>query len=414
MKKALLFAGMILMTAVLIAQEQKEVVTGAGYAYDAYYSLEFGVQDTVPRNNWDIAFTTNSFSSSILANHSSGVELYTWPLGDISNWETVDTTGMEWKAMYNSIETWEEGAFGAHGLGHPDYGWGIYDMSTHNLAGDSIFIIKTVGGAWKKLVIEERQSMANNWTIKYANLDGSDIQSIFFSAGNFREHNFIHFNLDSAETVLREPNTSMWDLLFTKYYDYNIPYEVTGVLTNENSVLAQEISGPDVDQTTHMEFEDSSFVSTISVIGSDWKKFDMGSFAYVLSDTTVFYLKKYNGEDSLYYKIYFTGFSGSMTDGKYTFMQEKIEGLSNRTPEAVQLLEVYPNPASDQLNVVLDHKGEIRISIIDITGRMLQSNSLASGGFNTYTLNISDLGPGLFFIRLEAGSKSQVVRFIKE
>ena len=99
MKKALLFAGMILMTALLIAQEQKEVVTGAGYAYDAYYSLEFGVQDTVPRNNWDIAFTTNSFSSSILANHSSGVELYTWPLGDINNWDNVDTTGMEWKAM---------------------------------------------------------------------------------------------------------------------------------------------------------------------------------------------------------------------------------------------------------------------------------------------------------------------------
>jgi hypothetical protein len=103
-----------------------------------------------------------------------------------------------------------------------------------------------------------------------------------------------------------------------------------------------------------------------------------------------------------------------MADGKYTFMQEQILGVSNRAPKAVHLLEVYPNPASDQLNVVLDHEGEIRISIIDITGRLLQSDTYHSGGFTTQTLNVSDLDPGLFFIRLEAGTESQVVRFIKE
>jgi hypothetical protein len=326
---------------------------------------------------------------------------------------------MDWKPMYNSIETWEEGAFGAHALGHPDYGWGIYDMSTHNLTGDSIFILKTVGGTWKKLAILERQSMANNWTVKFDNLDGGDPQNLFFNAGSYREYNYLHMNLDSAQTILREPNSSMWDLLFTKYYDYNIPYHVTGVLTNEKHILAQEISGADVDQSTHMDFVDSSFVSDISVIGSDWKRFDMGSMGYLLSDTTVFYLKKYHMvdskvTDSLYFKIYFTGFSGSMVDGKYTFMQEEILGVSNQAPQAVQLLEVYPNPASDLLHVVLDHEGEIRISVIDITGRMLQSSVIVSGGFNTYPLNISELDPGLFFIRLEAGQETQVVRFIKE
>jgi len=413
MKKTLLFAAIMLMAVGLIAQEEKEVITGAGYANDVYYSLQTGMQDTVARNNWDIGFTTYAFSSSILANHSAGVELYTWPFGDIDDWDNVDTTGMEWKPMYNSIETWEEGAFGANALGHPDYGWGIYDMSTHNLAGDSIFIIKTVGGTWKKLAIVERQSMANNWTIKFDNLDGSDPQSMFFKTSVYTAYNFLHVNLDSAELLSREPVSGNWDLLFTKYYDYTIPYSVTGVLTNEKYILAQEISGADVDQATHMEYEDSSFVSDISIIGSDWKEFDFTT-GWGLSDTTVFYLKKYWGEDSLYYKIYFTGFSGSMADGKYTFMQEKLAGVSNRTPEAVQLLEVYPNPASDQLNVVLDHEGEIRISVIDIAGRMLQSNTYASGGFNTLNLNISDLDPGLFFIRLEAGTETQVVRFIKE
>jgi hypothetical protein len=414
MKKALLIAGMILMSVGMIAQEEIEVITGAGYANDVYYSLEYGVQDTVPRNNWDIAFTSNSFSSSILANHGAGVELYTWDLGDINDWDNVDTTGMKWKAMYNSIETWEEGAFGVNALGHPDYGWGIYDMVTHNLTGDSIFIIKTAAGNWKKLAIVSRESMTNNWDIKWDNLDGSDINSMTFKTGIYHNFTFLHVNLDSVQTILREPDHSSWDLLFTKYFDYNIPYSVTGVLTNEKNILAQEVSGPDLDQSTHMAYEDTSFVSNISTIGSDWKKFDMGSMGYLLSDTTVFFLKKYTGEDSLYYKIYFTGFSGSMADGKYTFMQEKLAGVSNQAPEAVQLLEVYPNPAADQLNVLMDHEGEIRLSVIDVTGRMLKSDAFISGGFNTRTLNISDLDQGLFFIRLEVGTESQVVRFIKD
>ena len=33
----------------------------------------------------------------------------------------VDTSGIgSWKQMYNSTASWEEGAFAAHALGHPD------------------------------------------------------------------------------------------------------------------------------------------------------------------------------------------------------------------------------------------------------------------------------------------------------
>ena len=262
----------------LLAQVQVEVVTGAGYANDVYYNLKYGDQDTVPVNNWDIAFTTYSFSSSILANNGAGVELYTWNLGDISDWDNVDTTGMEWKPMYNSIETWEEGAFGANATGHPDYGWGIYDMATHNLTGDSIFIIKTVGGNWKKLAIVERQSLANNWRVWFDNLDGSDPQNIWFRTDVATEFNFMHMNLDSAQTWIREPNKTAWDLLFTRYYDYTIPYVVSGVLVNADHVWAQEVRETGLDQVTHNSFRDSSFTDNISEIGSDWKYFDMDIF----------------------------------------------------------------------------------------------------------------------------------------
>ncbi len=114
MKKTLLLSVMITVVVTLMAQEQKEVVTGASYVDDVYYSLENGNVDTVARNNWDLGFTTNNFSVSILANLAAGVEVYTYPAGDTADWETVDTTGMIWTPMYNSIETFDEGAFSAN------------------------------------------------------------------------------------------------------------------------------------------------------------------------------------------------------------------------------------------------------------------------------------------------------------
>jgi len=412
MKKALLFAGMILMAAGLIAQEEKEVITGAGYANDVYYSLEDGTVTTVQRDNWDIGIITGVYSVSILANNGSDVELYTYSKGDTANWADLDTTGMVWKAMYNSLESWDEGAFSSNATGHPDYGWGIYSSAI--ITGDSLYVIKTISGAYKKLAIVEKVAMSNTWEFKYANLDGTEEMVVNLNANDYPDPSFVYYSLDSMKLVEREPATAEWDLLFTKYFDYTIPYSVTGVLANEDHILLQEVRESGMDQSTHNSYEEADFSSEISVIGYDWKELNFETFQYEMIDTVVYYVKAYGETDSTYYKIYFTAFSGSMADGKYTFMQEKLIGVSNWTPEAVQLLEVYPNPASDQLNVLMDYEGEIRISVIDITGRLLQSSTYVSGGFNTQTLNISDLDPGLFFIRLEAGAQSQVVRFIKE
>jgi hypothetical protein len=64
--------------------------------------------------------------------------------------------------------------------------------------------------------------------------------------------------------------------------------------------------------------------------------------------------------------------------------------------------------------VVFDHAGEINMSVIDITGRSVYSTRYISGGFSTHAVNISELNPGLFFLKLEADSETSVVRFIKE
>jgi len=420
MKRTLLLSIIVLLAVGLMAQVQKEVITGAGYADDVYYSLENGSVTTVARNNWDLGFIAQVMSVSVLANNGAGVEVYTWPYGTIDDWASVDSASIDWTAMqdsllYNSIETFDMGALNANTIpgDYFDYGWGQYNVSTHVITGDSLFIIKTISGAYKKLAIIEKNPTANTWQFKYANLDGSNEQTVSLEANTYIDKYFINYSIDSTKWVSREPAKADWDLLFTRYYDYNIPYYVTGVLINDDHVLAQEVRESGMDQATHNTFVDSLFRDTISVIGSDWKTFDMGSFTYLVNDTVVYYLKTYQDTDSSYYKIYFTAFSGS-TEGKYTFMQEKLTLTSVPGTEQEQLLQLYPNPATDLIHVVFDQNGPTDISLIDMTGRVIKSTRYRGAGFTDYSLDISSLNPGIYFVQVGTGVNSKVLRFIKE
>jgi len=62
------------------------------------------------------------------------------------------------------------------------------------------------------------------------------------------------------------------------------------------------------------------FDDDISIIGSDWKEFDMGSFIYVVEEDLCYLVK--SGEDI--YKIIFTGTDGSVS-GKIVFDIEKLD-----------------------------------------------------------------------------------------
>ena len=121
-----------------------EIVTmGPGYANEIYYQFSTGNTASATRDTWDISFRTKIMSSSILINDGSGAILWTYPYADTSGWATVDTFGLSsWPPMYNDPTDWENGAFSRHTTEHPDYGWGIYNMATHVIVGDSLFIIQ--------------------------------------------------------------------------------------------------------------------------------------------------------------------------------------------------------------------------------------------------------------------------------
>ncbi len=290
---------------------------GAGYASDVYYSLKNGIVSTVARSGWDIAFSTDPMTSTIIINEGYGVQLYVYPNGGEEAWDNIDTAGIShWPMLFNSDTSWMYGAFDRNSLGHPDYGWGVYNSVTHDVLGDSLFIIKLSDGSYKKLFIEKRAAMTNTFHIKYGDLDAAgELKEI--PCNNNTIKNFVYFSMASGSILDHEPEKDSWDLVFTKYHDESITYIGTGVLSNMNRETG-EVRGIDTDLA---ELEDAVFTSSISEIGSDWKQFDMGTFSYVIVEDLCYFVKTPDGD---MYKIIFTGTDGSVS-GKIVFEVEIVK-----------------------------------------------------------------------------------------
>ncbi|MEZ5072047.1 MAG: T9SS type A sorting domain-containing protein [Bacteroidales bacterium] len=422
MKKSLLWVVSMLCGLQLTAQTEREVITGASYANEVYYKLGDGNAASSERTAWDIAFSSKMMEINILANNGTDVMVYTYPNGTAADWENVDITGLEMTPMYNSIETWLEGAFVQNQVegDELDYGWGRYNTSTHFISGDSIFIVETAGGATKKLVIVEKDAPNNTWTFKYANVDGTEEVEETIAANDYADLEYIPYSMDAGQVADVAPASADWDLLFTRYYDYTIPYYVTGVLINDAHVQVQEVSETDLDPAGFSTFQQENFGTLISEIGSDWKSFNMGTMSYEVADTTVYFLKVEKGDDVYsyyeYYKIYFTAFeSGSMGgQGVYTFQEEQLSATSAGNPDMIRLLELYPNPSHETLQVVYDFNGEVQLDVLDLNGRVLRSETAVSNGFETQRIDVRSLEPGIYLLRARMGQMSEVRRFVVE
>ncbi len=413
--KRLLLILMFLTTANFIfAQQEVNVITGANYADEVYYGFETGSVQTVSRSAWDIAFSTDQMEINILANNGNGIELYTYPNGDINDFgNALDISAVDtWPKMYNSIDSVNEGAFlnNIDPGNSLDFGWGIYNSVNHHIDVDSIFIIKLSSGTYKQLAIVVKDAVANQWTFKYADIDGTNVVTETFDADDYSTMNFIHYSIENGSFVSQEPNKNTWQLLFTRYYDYNIPYMVSGVLSKGN-VAVQEVRQTGLNQATYNTFDENLFSKSISTIGSDWKSFNMGTYTYDIIDTVVYFVREL--PDGAIWKLYFTGFGGSAT-GQYTFIQEKLTHL-NVSDINKSFATVYPNPTSDYIILIYDIDGPCSVKIYNIKGQLVYSEMINnSNQLNKQRINIENLPAGIFNITVSNRNKVSSVKFIKK
>ncbi len=388
-----------------ITMEKDSVSLGAGYANDVYYSFENGEIHSVERQNWDIGFYTSPWSAGIITNGAAGVDLYLYPVSDTTGWNSIDTTGLStWPVLYNSPDEWENGAFNRNALGHPDYGWGVYNSITHDVVGDSIYLLKFMNGNIKKFWIEKKVSMQNTWYFKYADLDGGNEISEVLSFNDYTAKNFIYYSMETGNVLDREPASDTWDILFTKYMGINneVPYPVTGALNNVN-VPANKFAevGPDYEDWLAIPMD-----STKSPIGYDWKYFDMSQFTYIVDDSLAYFVRN---KDKNVYKLVFSEFD--YTIGKIVFEKSLVHtsAISELQPEIS--FSIYPNPASSFVILdLVDGDDWNEVAIMDITGKTVYNAEISEIDKNI--INLDFYIDGIYFIVLKSKNKQQVRKLI--
>lgn len=390
------------------------VVMGAGYANEVYYSFSKGIVKVSPRTGWDIAFRTKKITSSILINDGNGVALYTYPKSDTTGWMTMDTTGLfSWTPMYNDPQNWENGAFGRNATSGFDYGWGIYNMATHNLTGDSLYIIKLPQGSgfiYKKLWMVSKKSAANIYRFRYANLDNTNFREVDLDLNPYISADFYGYSLLTDQGVNYQPDKASWDILFTKYMSVQpngTPYIVVGVLNNDTvSTKKFHPVAPG-----YNDFGAGQWDSIRASIGWDWKVFDMNSFSYRVVDSAVYFVKQKSGD---IYRLIFTGFTGTMS-GITQFIAAKAAAAGISSPAVdLQTLHIYPNPARHYIHLDLQHISSpiLSITLTDLSGRQLRADRPAGKGQNLdiYTLDVTGVQTGTYLVTVVTAASSSVAK----
>ena len=389
------------------------VLMGSGYNNEVYYSMSNGKQGTVNRKQWDIAFRASRMSASMLTNDAAnnngigllGVELYTYPKSDTSGWAAVDTAGLySWKNMVNSTTDWEDGAFCRNQLGHPDYGWGKYNAASHDVVGDSLYVIRLRDGSYRKLWIMRKYSSLNTTEFRYANLDGTADTTVTVDASASQDKNFVGYSISTNVVVDFEPAASaQWDLLFAKYmytYPDGVLYPVTGVLCNYD-VKVNKFEHVALD---YRVWDLESMDSTRSPIGWEWKTLD-ANFIYHVQDSLVFFVQDKN---SNIHKLIFTEFAGSTT-GRIVLQKEMISAAAvNEVEKSDFNAAIYPNPVSDVMNLVINpgKNGLTLVSLLDISGRTVfsQSYELLAESLSTLRIPVSGVPSGMYIVKIQVGA----------
>lgn len=387
---------------------------GQYYTNDIFYSMSEGEIASIPRAGWDIAFYTSAFSAGIIINEGAGVELYPYPNGDTSAWNNIDTTGMHlWTMVVNSNEYWEDGAFNRGATGHPDYGWGIYNMVTHSLTGDSLYVIKGDDGEFKKLWIVNKISSENIYNIRFADLDGSNEKFVEIDVKPYTEKNFVYYSISSDLVIDREPEAA-WDLLFTKYYDKTLDnqgvpqdYLVTGATNNVDHYANKFYPVGD----DFVEWASKPFESLKNTVGYNWKNYSRSTNGWVVEDSTAFFIKDHAGD---VYKLAFTFWEGMMT-GKFALNKELVSILAiEDTPQNMQTINVYPNPAIDLVNISINRDIDLNgnILITDLSGRIVYSSTISSSDGNKVSINTSNFVKGVYIVSVQSSISKEITKLI--
>lgn len=390
------------------------VLMGAGSVNDVFYSLQNGTVKTENNKNWHLAFSMSpSDSASIWANHNAGnnfVKVYNIHKGS-ADWSTVSLADTAAAMLcYNNDKGWYQGALNALPRSSVfSFGWGTYDMVSHNVFGDSLFIIKA-NNVFYKVAIDSLQSMQMNYFIRVENLTtpGATVVDTIMKGTAYTSSIFAYYNLATGTDSVREPASNTWDLVFNRYNSFvdqgsgPIPYSVVGGLSNKGIKVAKA-NGVHVD-TAFVHY--GNYVmpwpidsTMISAVGYDWKSFTPPG-PWIVPDSISYFI---NDKSGSLYQLQFTGYNGSGAGIIYLRKRMVVPVAVTDVNASISTYEFFPNPAQNEINITLESKqaSEAKVSLTSISGQQVFANTIQlHSGINAYTLPVNTIPTGNYILSL--------------
>lgn len=403
MKKATL----LLLFCMYFFHAQSQVITdtvsiGASYNSQVWYNMFGGEEWSAAFDNWDLAFDLSPMGYAIAINSANDVRVWKYRKEDTTGWNTIDTVGMNtWQPHWNSENYWELGAIGNYTnpnvLGDVD--WGKYNPITHNITGDSLYIIRLSDGKFKKLWIVSL--IGTMYTFRYANLDGSNTHTINLNKYNYLGKNLAYFNIGSNAIMDREPYSEDWDIIFTAYTALGpAPRTEAAVLSNSTTLVAKYSN---IDAGTFKDYANAVYFDSINTIGHNWKT-GSGS-SYAVQDSLLYFVQTQHGD---IWKLVFKSFDGT-AGGNYIFTKEPLNTTVSVNYDAEHrhsgTMTLYPNPSNGgACSVVYSidrDASKAVISVHDMSGRIVHQNQVdTSKGLHQYALPLHNLSAGVYLVTL--------------
>lgn len=398
---------------------QRELAYGTSYSFMQFYNIEDDSRMQVANEDWHIAVTTlGTQDAGVILNEATALsgtplELYISPTTAFN--EVIDPNALT-VSLLNPEDSWLNGAFNTvrDDQDPLDYGWGKYDPAARKVVGNNIYALKLRSGDFLKIEIVELNGFT--YSIRWAGLDGSNLQSLVINKQDHPDVGMVLIDLEEVKII--EPMAN-FDLLFTRYSTplptgpgTFLDYNVTGILSGPGVEVAQA-NGINPASVKWDDYKDS-LDARLDILGSDWKSFQGGANPWVIPDDRAYFVKDTDGD---VWKIIFIGFEGSST-GNSAFTVEKVGTISSINQiDGLKAVSVFPNPVVDQMTIRLDATTafEAQVDLISMDGKMVHSVSyqVPVGGFLD-EISMHQFPSGTYSLRITAEDGTTVVPVIKK
>lgn len=387
------------------------ITTGAGYLNQKYYSLSNNEQATAGAKDWHVAFCAlgQQPGMSIRFNSLNGV-LRLLPNADVEAPITsIDTSGWANEAQLVDMDSnYFVGAFDQNaGNSQVDYSWGEYNQSTHKLSPKRIFGAQ-MGGDFYAIHFG-LSAQTKTYHITYYKLGETDSVTYDLNYTPYMSKNYVYTNLFDQSILDLEPKANTWDLFFGQYYTNvggGMLYPVAGVLNNLKTEVAKVI---DTDPANYTRTGTEEYSINNNVIGYTWKAAGQGGVT--IADTVVYFVK---ATDGAIWKVRFTDFiSGGGSDplaGSYILKKELISAVGVKDVATV-FTQIYPNPANNTAQLVVDAIENTTIAIYSLTGAQVYTNTI-HGGLQTLSINTAELMSGMYQVMVTSNGNTTSKKLI--